>query len=91
MQSDSSAPLKDSFYGEDPIAQGAALTAQLTTLTASAPGTPDYSLGTVTTTNGAGFSSVDECLTVVAVIINLQTRLAEVEARLEAAGLVASN
>jgi hypothetical protein len=79
------------FWGKAPSAQPAALTAQLTTLTADAPGTPDYALGTVTTTSGAGFSTVDECLTVVAVIINLQARMAEVEARLEGIGIVAAN
>lgn len=91
MQSDSSAALKGSFYGEDPIAQGAALTAQLTTVTAAAPGTPDYSFGTVTTTSGAGFSTLDELSTFILVVRNLQVRCAEIEARLEAAGIIASN
>lgn len=71
--------------------QGAALTAQSTTLTHTAPGTPDYAIANLTTTTPYGFVSQDEGNTVLAVIANLQTRLAEVEARLEAAGLVIAN
>lgn len=73
-------------------AQGAALTAQLTTLTpADAEGTPDYAIAAITQTTPFGFASAQEAITVLYVIKNLQVRLAEVEARLEAAGIVIAN
>lgn len=71
--------------------QGAALTAQDTTITHTAPGTPDYAIQDLTQTNPFGFVTADEGNTVLKVIANLQTRLAEVEARLEALGIVAAN
>lgn len=72
--------------------QGAALTAQLTTITpADAAGTPDYAIAAVTATAPYGFVAAAELITVLYVIKNLQTRLAEVEARLEAAGVVIAN
>ena len=72
--------------------QGAALTAQLTTITpADAEGTPDYAIASIINTSAYGFASAQEAITVLYVIKNLQTRLAEVEARLEAAGIVAAN
>lgn len=71
--------------------QGAALTAQLTAITHTAAGTPDYALQNLTDTGGFGFATADEGNTVLAVIANLQVRLAQVEARLEAAGFVIAN
>lgn len=72
--------------------QGAALTAQLTTITiADAAGTPDYALSALTTTTPYGLATLAEAVSLLYVIKNLQTRLAEVEARLEAVGLVAAN
>lgn len=72
--------------------QSAALTAQLTTIApADAEGTPDYAIAAVTNSTAYGFASAQEAITVLYVIKNLQERLAEVEARLEAAGLVAAN
>lgn len=78
----------------DPVlafAQGALLTTQLTSLTHTAPGTPDYAVQDLTSTTPFGFVTKDEGNTVLSVILNLQVRLAEVEARLEAAGIVAAN
>lgn len=71
--------------------QGSALTAQFTTITHTAPGTPDYAIQNLTNSGGYGFVTADEGNTVLSVIANLQARLAEVEARLEAVGLVAAN
>lgn len=73
--------------------QGAALTAQLTSITHTAPGAPDYAIQDLILTAGAsyGFVTKDEGNTVLSVIANLQVRLAQVEARLEASGLVAAN
>jgi len=70
--------------------QLAALTAQLTTLTpADAEGTPDYAIAAITNSTPFGFASAQEGITVLYVIANLQTRLAEVEARLASLGLTA--
>ena len=83
---------KVGFYGTTPVVKGAALTAQLTTLTpADAAGTPDYATAAITNSSPFGFASAQEAITVLYVIQNLQTRLAEVEARLEAVGLVTAN
>lgn len=72
--------------------QGAALTTQLTTITpADAVGTPDYAIAAVTATTPFGFSNAAEAITLLYVVQNLQVRLAEVEARLEAAGFVVAN
>lgn len=72
--------------------QGAALTTQLTTITpADAAGTPDYAIAAVTQTTPYGFAGAQEAITVLYVIQNLQVRLAEVEARLEAMGAVVAN
>jgi hypothetical protein len=71
--------------------QGAALTAQLTTITHTAPGTPDYALQDLVQNTGFGFATADEGNTLLSVVKNLQTRLAEVEARLEGVGLVTAN
>ncbi len=80
------------FWGATPVDQPAALTAQLTTITiADAAGTPDYALQAVINTNAYGFASAAEAISFLYVVKNLQTRLAEVEARLEEAGLVAAN
>lgn len=71
---------------------GTALTAQLTTITpADAAGTPDYAIAAVTQTTPFGFAAAAEAITLLYVVQNLQVRLAEVEARLEAAGVVAAN
>lgn len=82
---------KLNLYGGTPVAQGAALTAQLTSITHTAPGTADYAIQDLVQNTGFGFVTKDEGNTVLAVIANLQARLAQVEARLEAIGLVASN
>lgn len=80
------------FWGATPIQQGASLTAQLTTITmADTAGTPDYTVAAITTTSPAGFASIQECVSTLYVIRNLQVRLAEVESRLELAGIVAAN
>lgn len=70
-------------------AKGAALTAQLTSITSTAPGTPDYAIQDLTDTGGFGFKTKDEGNTVLAVIANLQTRVAQLESRLQALALIA--
>ena len=85
--------IKTILNGVDLLATpGAALTAQLTTITpADAEGTPDYAIAALTSTTPFGFASAQEGITILYVIKNLQVRLAEVEARLEAAGVVTAN
>ena len=70
------------FYGVAPVSKGAALTAQLTTITHTAPGTPDYAIQDLVQPAGFGFVTKDEGNSVLAVIANLQARVAQVEARL---------
>lgn len=70
------------------VAAATALTASLTTCTASAPGTPDYAIADLTATSPYGFASADEGQSVLKVIINLQTKVNELEAKLQAAGLL---
>lgn len=78
------------FYGTTPIAKPAALTAQLTTITiADAVGTPDYALSALTTTLPYGLATAAEAITLMYVIKNLQVRMAELETKVVALGLVA--
>lgn len=69
----------------------ASLTAGLTALTHTAPGTPDYALQNLVQNTGFGFATADEGNTVLKVLVNAVARLAEVEARLEALGIVVAN
>lgn len=79
------------FYGGTPVAQGAALTTQLTTITiADAAGTPDYAIQAVTASSPYGFASAQELISFLYVVQNLQTRVAQLEARLTATGLIDS-
>lgn len=81
-----------SFHGAAPCDQGAALTAQLTTITpADAAGTPDYAIQGVINSSAYGFASAQEAVTFLYVVQNLQVRVAELEARLEEKGLIAAN
>jgi hypothetical protein len=64
------------------------LTEQSTTLTHTAASTPDYALQDLTDTGGFGFATKDEGNTTLAVIVNLQTRLAELEAVLIEHGIL---
>lgn len=80
------------FWGATPVDQPAALTASLTAITlADTAGTPDYAIAAMTSTSPAGWASVQEAITSMYVLQNVQARLAEVEARLEEAGIIASN
>lgn len=80
---------KLSFYGVDTTTQPPALTAQSTTITHSNPGTPDYAIQDLTQTTPYGFVTKDEGNTVLAVIKNLQTRVQELEDKLQLLGLIA--
>ena len=70
------------------VDKGTALTAQLTSITHTAPGSPDYAIQNLVNTSAYGFVSADEGNTVLSVIKNLQVRMAELEARLKALNIV---
>ncbi len=76
------------FFGTTPTTKPAANTAALTSITCSAPGTPDYAIQDLTATGGYGFVTADEGQSVLKVILNLQTRVAELETKLKALGLL---
>lgn len=69
----------------------AAMTAGLTAITHTAPGTPDYAVQDLVNTSAYGFVTKDEGNTVLSVIKNLQTRVAELEALVESLNLIKSN
>lgn len=79
-----------SLFGTTPAAQAAALTTSLTTIVpADAEGTPDYAIQAITSTTPFGFVNAQEAITVLYVIKNLQTRVDELETKLQALGAIA--
>ena len=66
-----------------------AMTTQLTAITHGAIGTPDYAVADLTQTTPFGFVSKDEGNTMLSVVLNLQTRVSELETKLKAIGLLA--
>jgi hypothetical protein len=78
---------KVGFFGAAAIARATELTDELTTLTFSAPGTPDYAIQDLAA-GGYGFVTADEGQSVLAVIANLQTRVNELETKFVAYGLL---
>ena len=77
------------FFNATPVVQPAEITDELTTITHTAPGTPDYAIQNLTDTNGFGFATADEGNTVLSVIANLQARVNDLELRLVSLGLLA--
>lgn len=63
-------------------------TLALTDITFTAPGTPDYAIQDLTNSGSFGFVTKDEGNTVLSVIKNLQDRVAELETRLAALGVI---
>ena len=76
------------IYANNEVLTQPAITAQLTTLTFTAPGTPDYAIADLTNSSGYGFVAKDEGNSVLKVIANLQVRVAELEAALKLIGLL---
>lgn len=76
------------FYGVATVVRPTALTTQLTTITATAPGTPDYAIQDLVLATGYGFVTADEGQSVLKVILNLQTRVSELETKLQGLGLL---
>jgi hypothetical protein len=76
------------FYGATPVTKPAANTAALTTITSTAPGTPDFAIQDLTSTTPFGFVTKDEGNSVLAVIANLQARVTQLETKLQTLGLL---
>jgi hypothetical protein len=70
------------------VPEVAANTAALTDITFTAPGTADFAIQDLTSTTPFGFAAKDEGNTVLSVIKNLQTRVAELESKLATYGLL---
>lgn len=77
------------FFNAAPVVQQTALTVQSTTITHTAPGTNDFAIQALTQTTPFGFVTSDEGNTVLLVIANLQTRVAEIQTKLQALGFLA--
>jgi hypothetical protein len=75
------------FLGANAVVRPTALTTQLTTVTHTAP-TPDYAIQDLVNVAPFGFVTKDEGNTVLSVIANLQARVAELETKLQALGLL---
>jgi len=80
---------KIGFFNATPVVQQTELTDELTSITHTAPGTPDYAIQDLTNSSGYGFVTKDEGNTVLSVIKNLQTRVNELETKLTALGFIA--
>jgi hypothetical protein len=70
------------------VPEVAANTAALTTITSTAPVTPDYAIQDLTQTTPFGFATKDEGNTVLSVIANLQTRVSQLESKLQTYGIL---
>lgn len=77
------------LWGATPVTQPTALTATETTITHTAPSVADYAIAALTTSTPYGFASQDEGHTVLQVVANLQTRVNELESKLQAIGAIA--
>ena len=82
------APVALSLVALD-VGTPATLDAALTTLTIAAPTVPDYAIQDVTDSSPFGFADAEEARTVLSVLVNLQTRLAQLETKLQALGIIA--
>lgn len=79
----------DNLVGAINIIPGFSLTTALTTITHDEPTTADYNYtSSVTNSSAYGLSSADEFKSLLKVVKNLQTRVNELEARLQSFGLL---
>jgi hypothetical protein len=77
------------FYGEVGVNKGGALTAAASAITHTAPGTPDAAIqDLVSTAASFGFVTKDEGNTVLRNIVTMDTRIGELETRLQDLGLI---
>lgn len=72
-----------SFYAGTPVVQASAMTTQLTEITHTSPGTPDFALQDMTNSSPYGFVTQDEANTLLSVVKNLQVRVRELEDMLD--------
>ena len=79
-----------SLWGVDPVDQPSALTAALTQIAHSEPGTPDYTVAFGTAGGLWAFTSQDKARTFAKVVKNLQVRVDELEAKAVAVGWIDS-
>ena len=79
---------KLSFFGANAVVKPVALTANLTDITHTAASSPDYALQDLVQNTGFGFATKDEGNTLLAVVQNTKTRVAELETKLVALGLL---
>lgn len=70
------------------VPEVAANTAALTTITSTAPGTDDFAIQDLINSSAFGFVTKDEGNTVLAVIANLQTRVSQLESKLQTYGIL---
>jgi hypothetical protein len=75
------------FFGVTSVVRPTALTTALTTVTCTVPGTPDYAIQDLAA-GGYGFVTADEAQSTIKVIANLQTRVGELETKLQSLGLI---
>ena len=80
---------KISFWNATPVVQPTSLTGSETSITFSAPTTPDYAIQALTDTSPFGFVTADEGATLLSVVSNLQVRVQELESKLQSIGLIA--
>ena len=76
------------FFGATPVVKQTAPTAAETTITHTTPSANDYALQDVINSNAWGWASHDEANTTLAVIKNLQIRMAEIITKLQSLGLL---
>jgi len=77
------------FYDATPVAQQSALTTQHAALTQAGTDNGDVTIQAATSTTPFGFVNADEFEAVVACVVNLMTRVQELEDALQAYGLLA--
>ena len=80
---------KIGFFNVTPVVQPTEITDELTALTHTAPGTPDYALQDLVQPAGYGFVSKDEGNTALSVIVNNAARIKALEDALVSLGLLA--
>lgn len=80
-----------SFRAVAAATQGAALTVAHAALTQAGTDSGDVAIQAITSVTPFGFANAAEGEAVIACVRNAMVRLAEIEARLEAAGIVAAN
>ena len=79
----------DNLVGTINLTPGSSLTTALTTITHDEPTTADYNYtSSVTNSSAYGLSSADEFKSLLKVVKNLQTRVNELESKLQTMGLL---